>query len=503
MFCEWNRLSRIITNNHNRVLYAKVIINQDMLQDFLKTKILKAFGYEPTDSQRVASLEIGAFLADQQGEAAFVLQGYAGTGKTTMVSSVISVLNELGQKAVLLAPTGRAAKILGKSVGATAFTIHKKIYRQQSSKDGFGGFDLNQNLYKNTLFVVDEASMIANNGGGTIFGSGRLLDDLLKFVYSGKNCRVMFIGDDAQLPPVGISLSPALEPDNIAAYGLNVYSAILTNVIRQKLGSGILHNATIVRDILEQHNEEVVLPRFQIENFPDIFRISGAELIEELDSCYSNYGIEDTLVVCRTNKRANLYNQGIRNTIIFREEELAVGDYLLVMKNNYHWLKDHEEVSFIANGDIAEVARINGYQSLYGYNFADVVLRLVDYKEMEIDVKLIVDSLMTKGAGLSQEEQQQFFHEVAKDYYDLPSQQKQFESTRENDFYNALQVKFAYAMTCHKSQGGQWKAVFVDLGYFTDDYLSRDFLRWLYTAITRGMERLYFVNFPDRFFESE
>lgn len=474
-----------------------------MLHDFLQTRILTEFGYEPTQSQRVASIEMGAFLADQSGRGAFVLQGYAGTGKTTMVSSVIGVLKELGQKAVLLAPTGRAAKVLGKSVGAPAFTIHKKIYRQQSSKDGFGGFELNHNLYKDTLFVVDEASMIANDGGGGIFGSGRLLDDLLKFVFSGKNCRVMFIGDDAQLPPVGISLSPALDPGNIAAHGLDVYSAILTDVMRQKLGSGILHNATLVRDILEKHTDEVVLPRFQIDEFPDVFRISGTELIEELDYCYSNYGIEETLVVCRTNKRANLYNQGIRNTILFREEELAVGDYLLVMKNNYHWLKDHEEINFIANGDIAEIVRINNYQSLYGYNFADVVLRLVDYKEMEIDVKLIVDSLVTKGAGLSQEEQQQFFHEVAKDYIELPTERKQFESTRENDFYNALQVKFAYAMTCHKSQGGQWKAVFVDLGYFTDDYLSRDLLRWLYTAITRGTERLYFVNFPDRFFEPE
>ncbi len=471
-----------------------------MLQDFLRDKILSNFDVEPTASQLQACAKIGAFLSDQRREAAFVLTGYAGTGKTTMVKSVVGVLQELEQKAVLLAPTGRAAKVVGNSLGTPAFTIHKKIYRQQSSKDGFAGFDLNKNLHKDTLFVVDEASMIANDAGGGIFGSGRLLDDLLRYVYSGSNCKVMFIGDNAQLPPVGISLSPALEPGNIEAYGLSVYSESLTDVVRQKIGSGILYNATLLRDIIDQPGNEVEIPGFKTD-FPDVFRITGAELIEELETCYSNYGLEDTLVICRTNKRANLYNQGIRNTILFREDELAVGDFLLVMKNNYHWLKNNKELNFIANGDIAEVVRINGHQELYGYRFADVVLRLVDYKEMEIDVKIILDSIQSKGAGLSQQEQEKFFYEVIKDYEDYGSRKKQFDSTRDNDFYNALQVKFAYAMTCHKSQGGQWKAVFVDLGYFTDDYLSRDFLRWLYTAITRGTERLYFVNFPDRFFE--
>jgi exodeoxyribonuclease-5 len=471
-----------------------------MLHDFIKEKILIEFGLEPTGSQNIACGKIAEFLADQSGDAAFVMKGYAGTGKTTMVKSVINVLKEFGQKAVLLAPTGRAAKVLSSRVGQPAYTIHKKIYRQQSSKDGFAGFDLNKNLYKDTLFVIDEASMIANDGGTGIFGSGRLLDDLLKYVYEGKNCKAMFIGDDAQLPPVGISLSPALEEGNIAAYGLTVYKASLTDVVRQKIGSGILHNATILRKMLDEQMEISTVPRFEVEHFPDVFRITGAELIEELDYCYNNFGLEETLVVTRTNKRANLYNQGVRNSILFREEQLAVGDYLLVMKNNYHWLKEHEELSFIANGDIAEVARINNYQSLYGKEFADVVLRLVDYKEIELDVMVILDSLMSKGAGFTQEEQESFFYEIMKDYQDLPTSKKQYDQTRENDFYNALQVKFAYAMTCHKSQGGQWNAVFVDLGYFTEEYLSRDFLRWLYTALTRATERLYFVNFPDSFF---
>ncbi|PRY96016.1 ATP-dependent RecD-like DNA helicase [Marinilabilia salmonicolor] len=472
-----------------------------MLQDFLKTKLIDGLGFLPTASQEEAAGVLGEFLAAATDQSAFILKGYAGTGKTTMVKAVVQVLSELKQKAFLLAPTGRAAKVLSNSVGMPAYTIHKKIYRQQSSKDGFAAFDLNKNLHKDTLFVVDEASMIANDGSGSLFGSGRLLDDLLKFIFSGSNCRVLFIGDDAQLPPVGISLSPALEKGNLEAYGLTVYDATLTDVVRQKADSGILTNATHLRDMLEGGNQDSSFPEFVVAEFPDFFRITGAELMEELDYCYNHFGQEETLVVCRTNKRANLYNQGIRNTMLFREEELTVGDYLLVMKNNYHWVKEEDKINFIANGDIAEVARITGHQELYGRRFADVVLRLVDYKEVELDVKLLMDSVALPGAGLKQEEQEAFFYKVMEDYQDESDAKKRFDSTRENDFYNALQVKFAYAMTCHKSQGGQWKAVFVDLGYFTEEYLSRDFLRWLYTAVTRGTERVYLVNFPDTFFQ--
>ena len=474
-----------------------------MLQDFLKDNILKELELKPTSSQVETAETVASFLSSHPGQSALVMRGYAGTGKTTLVRAIIRVLKELSQKAVLLAPTGRAAKVLGNSVGDHAYTIHKKIYRQQSSRDGFSAFELNKNFHKDTLFVVDEASMISNGEGGGIFGSGRLLDDLLEYVSSGRNCRVLLLGDDAQLPPVGLSHGPALDPDYISGYGLDVYSASLTDVVRQKIGSGILNNATHLRSLLESETDEVSFPQFRTEEFPDVMKLSGTDLPEELDSCYSHYGLEETLVVCRTNKRANLYNQGIRNTVLFREEELAVGDYLLVMKNNYYWVKDQEEPPFIANGDIAEVVRIQAHHELYGYRFADVVLRLVDYKEIEIDARIILDSLTSKGAGLTQDEQQTFFYEVMKDYQDLPDKKKQYDSTRGNDFYNALQVKFAYAMTCHKSQGGQWSAVFVDLGYFTDDYLTRDFLKWLYTAVTRATEKLYFVNFPDRFFKPE
>jgi exodeoxyribonuclease-5 len=471
-----------------------------MLSDFLSEQILSQFGMEPTPTQQLGVRELGKFLACDSQESLFLLTGYAGTGKTTLVRAVIGVLDTLKQNAVLLAPTGRAAKVLGNSSGKPAYTIHKKIYRQQSSKDGFGAFDLNQNLHKNVLFVVDEASMIDNTGNGAFWGSGRLLDDLVKYVYQGTNCRLMLIGDDAQLPPVGISLSPALDPEILGGYGLQVFSARLTDVVRQKLGSGILVNATNLRSLLDEGNSEGIYPRFVTSGFPDVFRISGKELIEELDSCYGKYGLEETLVVCRTNKRANQFNQGIRNSILYSEEELTVGDFLLVMKNNYYWLKNHEEVSFIANGDIAEVVRINRYQSLYGYRFADVVCRLVDYKEIELDVKVMLDSLMMPGPGMSQKDQEAFFYTVMEDFKEESTKKKQYDNVRENDFYNALQIKFAYAITCHKSQGGQWKAVFVDLGYFTEEYLTRDFLRWLYTAVTRGTERLYFVNFPDQFF---
>ena len=473
-----------------------------MLQDYLKDKILKELGFEPTNSQIETAEVVGSFLTSSAGQAALIMKGYAGTGKTTLVRAIIEVLKDLDQKAVLMAPTGRAAKVLGSSVNMNAYTIHKKIYRQQSSKDGFAAFDLNKNLHKDTLFIIDEASMISNGDGGTIFGSGRLLEDLLDYVFSGKNCRILLLGDDAQLPPVGLSRGPALDVDYMDGYGLEVFPAALTDVVRQKIGSGILYNATHIRGLLEDESGQIQLPQFRLDEFTDVFRVSGSDLPEELDYCYNHYGLEETLVICRTNKRANLYNQGIRNTVLFREEELAVGDYLLVMKNNYHWVRNHEELSFIANGDIAEVVRIHSYHDLYGHRFADVVLRLVDYKEIEIDARIILDSLSSQGAGLTQEEQQTFFYEVMKDYQDLPDKKKQYDSTRSNDFYNALQVKFAYAMTCHKSQGGQWQAVFVDLGYFTDDYLSYDFLKWLYTAVTRATERLYFVNFPDRFFET-
>ncbi|GAO27844.1 ATP-dependent DNA helicase [Geofilum rubicundum] len=475
-----------------------------MLKEHIFNTFKSHFTFEPTVSQLKAMEGISHFLGAVSDKPMFLLQGYAGTGKTTLMRALVQSLNDFKIKAVLLAPTGRAAKVLSNHVEMPAFTIHKKIYRQQGSKDGFGGFNLNDNLHKNTVFIVDEASMIANNSyGGSVFGSGRLLDDLIQFVYSGESCRLLLIGDTAQLPPVGISMSPALERTGLEAYGLQVWESSLTDVLRQQEGGGILHNATALRRLLDENEEIKVYPKIETRDFKDVLRITGTELMDELNYCYDHYGLEETLVVCRTNKRANLYNQGIRNTILYREEELATGDYLLVMKNNYFWIRQHSEISFIANGDIARVLRIQKNQDLYGYRFADITCELVDYKNVEVDARIILDSLQSEGAGFSREQQETFFSLVMEDYQDIRPTRKQYEMVRNNEFYNALQIKFAYAMTAHKAQGGQWKAVFVDLGYFTEDFLSRDLIRWLYTAVTRATERLYLVNFPKEFLSDE
>jgi exodeoxyribonuclease V len=473
-----------------------------MIKEHVFGRIKENFSFEATLSQALSMKELADFMGCVEDMPMFLLKGFAGTGKTALIGAFVKTLSEFGIKCVLMAPTGRAAKVLSNAVGQPAFTIHKKIYRQSSSKDGFGGFNLNINLHKDTVFIVDEASMISNETyGGAFFGSGRLLDDLIQFVYNGSNCKLIFVGDTAQLPPVGLAMSPALEPDNLVGYGVQLWEAVLTDVVRQESGSGILTNATNLRSLLDSEEDISSFPQLFCKVFPDVTNLSGAELMEELNSCYSQYGLEDTLVVTRSNKRANLYNKGVRSSILFKEEELSAGDYLLIMKNNYHWLKGNEEISFIANGDIARVLRIKKQYELYGYRFADIVCELVDYKMAEIDVRIILDSIGTDTAGLSVQEQELFLNNVLEDYQDVSPPRKQYEKARENDFYNALQVKFAYAMTCHKAQGGQWKAVFVDLGYFTEEYLSREMVRWLYTAVTRATDRLYFVNFPKEFFE--
>jgi exodeoxyribonuclease-5 len=475
-----------------------------MLKEHIFNTFKSHFTFEPTDSQVRAMSGMADFLGTASDKPLFLLKGYAGTGKTTLMRAFVQTLSAFGIKAVLLAPTGRAAKVLSNHVEMPAFTIHKKIYRQQGAKEGLGGFNLNDNLHKNTIFIVDESSMIANDSyGGSLFGSGRLLDDLVQYVYGAENCRLLLIGDTAQLPPVGISMSPALERSGLEAYGFQVWENILTDVVRQQDGGGILRNATALRKLLDDHEDIQIYPQMETKGFKDIFRLPGTELMDELNYCYDNFGLEETLVVCRTNKRANLYNQGIRNSILFREEELATGDYLLVMKNNYFWIKDHAEISFIANGDIARILRIKKYQELYGYRFADITCELVDYRNVEVDARIVLDSLQSEGAGFSKEQQEAFFNLVKEDFQDVSPARKQFEMVRNNEFFNALQIKFAYAMTCHKAQGGQWKAVFIDLGYFTEDYLSRDLIRWLYTAVTRATERLYLVNFPKEFFSEE
>ncbi|WP_430809328.1 MULTISPECIES: ATP-dependent DNA helicase [unclassified Carboxylicivirga] len=475
-----------------------------MLNNHISTLIRNKFPFQATQSQSTLIDGLGDFLVQEASPAVCLIKGFAGTGKTSLMKAFTDVLAEMKMPCQLMAPTGRAAKVLSKYTGKPAYTIHKLIYRRQSSNDDFGSFNLNYNKAKDAVFIVDEASMISNNClDYTAFGSGRLLEDLLNFVFSNKGCRLVLIGDVAQLPPVGFEESPALDKLYLESLGMQVQDFFLSDVVRQEQDSGILYNATKLRLMMDEYLTPPVYPALEAKSYPDFKRISGEELIDALSWCQEHYGLDETLVVCRSNKRANLFNKGIRASVLYREEELTVTDHLLIMKNNYHWLKDSKEADFIANGDIAEVVRINGYEELYDRRFANLTLRLTDYEHLEIDVKVILDALHTDTAGFSKEEQEAFFRSVMEDYEEEKSQRKKYEKVKENPYYNALQVKYAYAMTCHKSQGGQWKAVFIDQGYIPEEQMGLGYFRWLYTAITRATERVYLVNFKDEFFEED
>lgn len=476
-----------------------------MIKNNILNLFKKKLKYTPTiDQERLieelTNLIINFNRQDKDREI-FLLKGYAGTGKTTIISSFVKILDNLHLKSVLLAPTGRAAKVLSYYSSKNAYTIHKKIYRQKSSQDGFGKFVLNKNFHSYTFFIVDEASMISNFSiEASMFGSGRLLDDLIEYVYNDKNCMLIIVGDTAQLPPVGLDKSPALKTEILENYGLIVKELELTQIIRQSLNSGILFNATKVRELIKNNSYNFSYPQIKLHNYNDIVRISGEDLIEDISSAYDKYGIEQTVVISRSNKRANKYNQGIRNSILYREEEISTGDYLMVVKNNYHWLDENDKIDFIANGDIVEVTRIKNYQEKYGFRFADVTVRFIDY-DFEIDAKIMLSTLSIETASLSNEQNKQLYYSIMDDYSDIKSKKKKYELVKNNPFLNALQVKFSYAITCHKSQGGQWKCVFVDQGYINDDMLNVEYLRWLYTAITRSTEKLYLVNFKNDFFE--
>ncbi|WP_439183211.1 ATP-dependent DNA helicase [Carboxylicivirga taeanensis] len=474
-----------------------------MLNNHISTLIRDKFIFEPTASQQQLIDGLGTFIMDETASSVCLIKGYAGTGKTSLMRAFTEVLAELKLPCQLMAPTGRAAKVLSSYAHQPAYTIHKLIYRRQSAADDFGSFQLNYNKARNAVFIVDEASMISNRSmEHTLFGSGNLLEDLLNFVFSNEQCKLVIIGDVAQLPPVGFEESPALDKLYLESMGLHVNEFFLSEVVRQEADSGILYNATKLRFLLDEGGMgDIGYPGLETKGYPDFKRINGEELIDELTWCQENYGLDETLVVCRSNKRANLFNKGIRGSILYREEELTVTDHLLIMKNNYHWLKDNKEADFIANGDIAEVMRINGYEELYDRRFANVTLRFTDYEHLEVDVKILLDALHTDTAGFSRDEQEKFFYNVLDDYQDEKSQRKKYEKVKENPYYNALQVKYAYAMTCHKSQGGQWKAVFIDQGYVPEEQLGNSYFRWLYTAITRATERVYLVNFKDEFFE--
>ena len=468
-----------------------------MLNNYLTQQIKRNFCYQPTEEQEKAIECIADFLFKPENDTLLLLKGYAGTGKTTLIGAVVRTLSEMRAGYVLMASTGRAAKVFSRYSGFSAYTIHKKIYRQKSFSNDLDNFSLNDNLHKNTLFIVDEASMISNDGlSGASFGSGRLLDDLIEYVYAGQGCRLLIIGDDAQLPPVGEDESPALSAEVLSGYGLDVTECILTEVIRYSGRNGILSNATMLRERMAA-DDIYDLPVLSLKGYEDISSIPGSELIEAINSSYNEVGMDETMVICRSNKRAYLYNKGIRNTILYREEELSTGDILMIAKNNYHWTADCKEMDFIANGDIAVVRRVRRTQEMYGFRFADVVLSFPDHNDIEFELKILLDTLHSDYPSLSKEDSDRLFNAVMEDYSDITNKKERMKKLKEDSFYNALQVKYAYAVTCHKAQGGQWKRIFIDQGYITEDTFTPDYYRWLYTALTRASEKLYLVNWPE------
>ena len=509
-----------------------------MIFDYFRELILNNFGHNPTTQQQEVVEALTEFILpvdkDTSGhvnDSVFILRGYAGTGKTSLVSALVKTMEQLERRCVLMAPTGRAAKVLSLYSGHEAFTIHKRIYRQKAI-DEDTVFSMGFNTLKNTLFIVDEASMISNDATNAVFGTGRLLDDLIQFVYSGEGCRLILLGDTAQLPPVGDIHSPALQPEVLRGYGLDVTCMTLSQVVRQRNLSGILQNATKLREIADPLCPSDISPSMGreaglIRFAPDVVNVPGNELIETLSDCYRNYGLDETIVVCRSNKRAHIYNMGIRNQILDREEELSSGDFIMIVKNNYYWGKKthpltppcmegsgHQgvstsdgnysppyregqgggSVSFIANGDIAKVLRVRNERELYGFRFADCELRFPDYDNMELTATVLLDTLHTEAPALTHEQSELLWNRVLEDYADIPYKKERMKKMKEDPYYNALQIKYAYAVTCHKAQGGQWSQVFIDQGYVTPEMMGLDYYRWLYTAFTRATDKVFLVN---------
>lgn len=463
--------------------------------------IQQAFPHEPTTQQTELFNLLHIFLQKDNGDECFILKGYAGTGKTTVLGALVKALKHYNYKSVLLAPTGRAAKVITNYSGRKAFTIHKRIYRKKSALNVDESFSIADNLASNTLFIVDEASMVSDQLSGN--NRDTLLNDLVKYVYNKKNCKLLLVGDTAQLPPVGSDESPALDAQLMKSeFFLDVFSYEMTDVLRQQKDSGILFNVTRIRDMIRKGKE--TMPQIITKGYKDVFRMTGERLEEGLEYAYNKYGNENTLIICRSNKNANLYNKQIRARLLWREEELTGGDQIMIVKNNYFWLQEQEESStgFIANGDIARIRKVRKIEEIYGFRFADVQIEFIDYAEDPIlDCKIMLDTLYSESPALSPTDQKRFYLEVMKDYDHIANKRAKHQELKLNPYYNALQIKFAYAITCHKAQGGQWGAVFVDQGYLTDDMVNLDFLRWFYTACTRATDELFLVNFSDKFYK--
>ena len=465
-----------------------------LVQNF-GSAVLSHLPYEPNREQTMLIASLSFFCINQEPESLLLINGYAGTGKTSLTGALVRALADFGKKTVLLAPTGRAAKVFSEYSGHSAFTIHRKIYRQRSYSPEYGNFLLAENKHVDTFFIVDEASMIPNaSAEGAVFGTGRLLDDLIHYVYSGVRCHLILLGDNAQLPPVGYTESPALSVEQLRSYGLKVYETQLTLIARQNEGSGILHNATLLRNNMSCR-ENLVKPVLHLSEYNDIEVLSGEYMSETISDCYDRDGLNETIVITRSNKRATMFNAGIRNQILYREDELVSGDMLLVAKNNYFWSEQYEELDFIANGDVARVSRVRGTHKMYGFRYADVTLEFPDHNNIEVDAKVILDGLFSDSPALSREQSERLFTEI---YAELEGDKRtRYKALKQNPYFNALQVKYAYTVTCHKAQGGQWKNVFIDMGYIPEDaFTSLDFYRWLYTAITRARSHVYLINFP-------
>ena len=471
-----------------------------MLSTHISSQIYRIFAFEPTFGQKKIIEKLAEFVSQGNSETIFIVNGYAGTGKTSVISALVKALKGLEMKTVLLAPTGRAAKVLAVASETQAYTIHKKIYRQQSLSSDRVRFELDFNKEHGAVFVVDEASMLSNFGGdSSIFGTGRLLDDLITYVRRGRNCKLIVVGDNAQLPPIGLDRSPALDAHDMAAYGTPELRT-LDEVMRQGEDSGILFNATLVRCMIEE--SIIDIPLFRTD-FPDVASLNGGEFLEQVGDAYGRYGMENVIVITRSNKRANKFNEGIRRHILFREEEISVGDMLMIVKNNYHFAEQDKNtgIDFIANGDTARLEQIRRFDEHFGFRFADVVLSFPDYDDLELECKIMLDTLQSESPSLTQEQSASLWWKVAEDYADISAKSKRYKAIRADAYYNAMQVKFSYSVTCHKAQGGQWNCVFIDKMLFGEEPMTRDLMRWLYTAITRATERVYFVNFDERFFE--
>ena len=472
-----------------------------MVNTTFASQIYEKISFDATPSQKKIIEKLSEFITSDDFERIFILNGYAGTGKTTIISALVGALKQNGIKPILLAPTGRAAKVLAQYSGEKALTIHKRIYLERTNAAYESSFSLNLNRERRAVFIVDEASMLSavQSSDEVLFGSGSLLDDLVRYVRSGHECRLILVGDDAQLPPIGADCSPALQPSELQNYGEVDYGS-MDDVVRQEASSGILFNATMVRCMLE--NNIIEIPHFDLD-YPDIERVEGGNFLEHLQDCYDRYGRDETIVITRSNKRANRYNEGIRRNVLCAEEEIESGDMLMVVKNNYYYTGRIDEcpMNFIANGDIARLKRLRRFEDFYTFRFADAVLSFGDYDDTEIECKILLDTIASESPSLTREERSRLLAEVEKDYLDISNKKKRFKEIRDNPHFNAVQVKFSYAVTCHKAQGGQWRAVFVDRCLFGDEPMTRDMLRWLYTALTRATEKLYLVNFDERFFQ--